>query len=292
MSIEAADRSKEVVERALNALGDIATLPQVTVKIINIVENPKSTARDLHEVIKTDPALSAKLLKVVNSAFYGLPGQVANIDRAIVLLGLAAVKNIAVAASISRFFKGKTVSPNFSPTDLWRHSVAVGVAARNIARVSKKHGIPDELFVAGLIHDLGILVERQAFPDQFNDVVERAAATGDNFLTCEREIIGADHQAFGNGLTTKWKFPKHLRAAVGFHHNPEALSEELLPFGTVIYAADILCCEANLGFSLSARNGVVNEATLEVLGISAADLDKVRAELPEALAEAEKVLAS
>ncbi|MFQ5494669.1 MAG: HDOD domain-containing protein, partial [Phycisphaerae bacterium] len=107
MTIDTTDKAQVVVDKAIASIGDLATLPEVTIKIIEIVEDPKSTARDLHEVIKNDPALSVKILKVVNSAFYGLPGQVASVDRAIILLGLSAVKNIAIAASIARLFKGK-----------------------------------------------------------------------------------------------------------------------------------------------------------------------------------------
>ena len=94
----------QVIKVALSKIGDIATLPEVTTRIITVVDDPKSTARDLHNIIKNDPALASKILKVVNSAFYGLPGQVSEIDRAIVLLGLSAVKNIAISASISRLF--------------------------------------------------------------------------------------------------------------------------------------------------------------------------------------------
>ncbi len=90
MSVEAAD-TKSLVEKAVSSIGDIATLPEITIRIIEIVEDAKSTARDLHGIIKNDPALSVKVLKVVNSAFYGLPGQVASVDRAIILLGLSAV---------------------------------------------------------------------------------------------------------------------------------------------------------------------------------------------------------
>src|SRR5262245_339776 len=97
-----------IVDSAISKIGEIATLPEVTVKIIRIVEDPKTTARDLHDVIKHDPALSAKILKVVNSAFYGLPGQIASVDRAIVLLGLSAIKNISIAMSMARMFRAGT----------------------------------------------------------------------------------------------------------------------------------------------------------------------------------------
>ncbi len=291
MAVETADKSKAIVAKALSSLGEIATLPEITVKIIEIVENPRSTARDLHEVIKHDPALSVKVLKVVNSAFYGLPGQIASIDRAIILLGLSAVKNIAIAASIARLFKGGRISEEFSAADLWRHSLAVGVACRAIAQRTHYPVQPDEVFVAGLIHDMGILVERQAFPEQLTEVITRYSAGEGEFLDLERKVIGADHQAFGAGLTTKWKFPRHLRAAAGFHHNPLSLSPELQKIGHLVQTADVLCCQEKLGFYHTAEKGVITDEMLEDIGITRDQLEETRAELPDDLSDAEATLA-
>jgi putative nucleotidyltransferase with HDIG domain len=292
MATETVDNTKAIVEKGLASVGDIATLPEVTVKIIEIVEDPKSTARDLHDVIKNDPALSVKVLKVVNSAFYGLPGQVASVDRAIILLGLSAVKNIAIAASIARLFKGKRISERFSAADLWRHSTAVAVAARSIAKCSPHPVMADEIFVAGLIHDIGTLIERQTAPDQFAEVINRCSTDDVDFLACEREVIGADHQAFGVGLTTKWKFPRHLRAAVGFHHNPEALSVELQNLANLIRLADVLCCQEKMGFYLTAQNDVITDEMLDALSITPEQIEEVRAALPKQLVEAEVTLSA
>ncbi len=287
MAVSTADNVKAIVDKAMGAIGDLATLPEVTIKIIEIVEDPKSTARDLHAVIKNDPALSVKVLKVVNSAFYGLPGQVASVDRAIILLGLSAVKNISIAASIARLFKGKRISDQFSAADLWRHSVAVAVAARALAKCSPHPVMSDEVFVAGLIHDIGTLVERQSFPDQFTEVIERCSDGDGDFLESEREIIGADHQAFGVGLTTKWKFPRHLRAAVGFHHNPDALSVELRNMAVVIQLADVLCCQEQIGFHLTARNREITEEMLDTLSISHEQIEEIRSTLADQVADAD-----
>lgn len=291
MSVEAADATKAIVNKALSSIGDIATLPEVTIRIIEIVEEPRSTARDLHEVIKGDPALSVKVLKVVNSAFYGLPGQVASVDRAIILLGLSAVKNLAIAASIARLFKGKRISEQFSASDLWRHSVAVAVAARDLAKASPHPVLQDEIFVAGMIHDIGTMVERQAYPDEFAEAINRCLSTGDSFLECERQIIGADHQAFGVGLTTKWKFPRHLRAAVGFHHNPEHLSVELRNLAMLIHLADVIACKDEYGFYLSARHEEVSDEAIDLLGLTHDQIATIRAELPEKVNEAASSLA-
>lgn len=291
MPQETTDNTKAIVDKSLAAVGEIATLPEVTIKIIEIVEDPKSTARDLHGVIKNDPALSVKVLKVVNSAFYGLPGQVASVDRAIILLGLSAVKNIAIAASIARLFKGKRISEEFSAADLWRHSVAVAVTARTIAKVSPHPVLTDEVFVGGLIHDIGMLVERQVFADEFTEVITQCSSMDIDFLECERTVIGADHQAFGVGLTTKWKFPRHLRAAVGFHHNPESLSAELRNMATLLQIADVVCCQEQYGFYLSAQYGGITEEMLDVVAVSEAQLNEVRESLPQHLADAEATLA-
>jgi len=291
MSVEAVDK-KSLVDKAVASIGDIATLPEITIRIIELVEDPKSTARDLHEIIKNDPALSVKVLKVVNSAFYGLPGQVASVDRAIILLGLSAVKNIAIAASIARLFKGRRISERFSASDLWKHSVAVAVVAHDIAKALPHPVMPDEVFVAGLIHDIGTMVERQAYPDEFAEVITRCSAGEATLIECEQQVIGADHQAFGVGLTTKWKFPRHLRAAVGFHHNPEALSVELRNIATLIRVADVICCQEQVGFYLSAQNDVLTEEMFDLLHVTSAQIESIRTALHDKLDDAEATLAT
>lgn len=292
MPVQTAAAGNTVVTKALASIGDIATLPEVTVKIIEIVEDPNSTAKELHLVIKTDPALSAKVLKVVNSAFYGLPGQIASVDRAIILLGMSAVKNISVAASIARLFKGGKMSEQFGAKDLWSHSVAVGVAARLITKASGQQAGWDEVFLAGLIHDIGILVERQAHPDQLAEVINRCAAGEGSFQELETKIIGAEHQEFGDALTTKWKFPRHLRAVVGCHHDPGRLSPELQKLGYTIYMADVLCCQERIGFYLTSENVEISDEDLAQAHISRDQLEEIRATLADEVETTQQVLVS
>src|SRR5437016_10740336 len=127
-------------------VSSIATLPEITAKIIATVEDPKSTPAHLHKIVAHDPALVTRILKVVNSAFYGLPGQIASIERAIVLLGLNAIKNIAVAASLGQLFRGVKLCEGFSARDLWLHCVGVGVAARDLAKAMHMP-LADEAFL-------------------------------------------------------------------------------------------------------------------------------------------------
>ena len=158
--------------KAMSRVTEVSSLPEVTVKIVQVVENPDASARDIHDIVRSDPALAAKILKVVNSAFYGLPAQIAGLDRAILMLGLSVVKNLALATSLSRLLKAERITQDFGPRDLWKHCIAVGVCARNLARVSKSDQI-DEAFVAGLVHDMGLIVSQQLFPAKLTETAER-----------------------------------------------------------------------------------------------------------------------
>lgn len=280
----------QVIKVALSKIGDIATLPEITMRIITVVDDPKSTARDLHNIIKNDPALASRILKVVNSAFYGLPGQVSEIDRAIVLLGLSAVKNIAISASISRLFTSERISDRFTARDIWKHSVAVGVATRQLCCHIGKRPFAEEAFLAGLIHDLGLLVERQAYPDGLAEVIRECTNSGRSLHELEQEIIGADHQALGSALAAKWKFPRVLQTVLGYHHKIDNLGPDhrLLPVMT--YIADTLCCHERYGFHLTAERQIVDDALLASVGVAEAQIEQLRAELPELVEAAEAML--
>src|SRR5690349_22760744 len=170
-----------LVQDAIKKVATIATLPEVTAKIVHTVEDPKSTAAQLHKIVSYDPALVSRIMKVVNSAFYGLPGQIGSIERAIVLLGLNAIKNIAVAASLGQLFKGAKLCDGFTAKDLWTHCIAVGVAARELAR-QMKLPVADEAFLAGMIHDVGILISLQSFPEQLRRVCDAAKHSDRSFI--------------------------------------------------------------------------------------------------------------
>src|SRR5262245_20409137 len=230
------DGRAAVVDTAIKGISHIATLPEITLKIIALVEDPSSTAQDLHKVIANDPALCSRILKVVNSVFYGLPRQIGSINRAIVLLGLNAVKNIAIAASLTKLFRGGDLCPKFSARDLWMHSMATAAGSKLICD-QLKLGLPDEAFLAGLIHDIGIMVEMQAARDKLVKVFDEMKFGSDglpttNMREIEAKLMGADHCAFGAGLCESWKFPKSFAQVAGHHHDPLAL-----PSGSRMLAA-------------------------------------------------------
>lgn len=266
---------------AVKRVTTIATLPEVTAKIIATVEDPKSSAQALHKIVSHDPALVTRILKVVNSAFYGLPGQIGSVERAIVMLGLNAVKNIAVAASLGQLFRGAKLCEGFTAKDLWRHCIAVGIATRDIAK-QMKLPMADEAFLAGMIHDMGILVSLQLWPEQLRHVCDRAkaaAGTTTTFCDLERDIIGTDHQQLGQALAETWKFPHSCQLVAGHHHNPAALGEQSRLLVALVYAADTICCQTKHGFNLTAINQRLDAAGMAGVAIDPAILERTASNL-------------
>jgi HD-like signal output (HDOD) protein len=274
--------------KAMGRLTEISSLPEITTKIIEVVEDPRATAHTMHEIVKNDPALASKILKVVNSAFYGLPSQIASLDRAIVMLGLSAVKNIALAASLAKLLKPGNLSDQFEARDLWRHCISVGVCGRMLTKAAHGHA-NDEAFVAGLVHDMGLLVEFQLFPDQLAQVVGKCQDTDLVFCDVETELIGANHQQFGAALSAKWKFPPTLRCVISHHHNPAILKPEFRRIATLVNIADTICCQQQHGFWLTGHLQQITEESLTLVGVTAEQVADLVDELPERIEEAEAV---
>ncbi len=280
-----------MIQSVIREISHIATLPEITLKIIKLVEDPDSTAKDLHNLITNDPALGARILKVVNSAFYGLPGQVGSINRAIVLLGLNAVKNIAIAASLAKLFKGGDICENFSAKDLWTHSISVAIASRMLS--DKAHlGLPDEAFLAGLIHDLGIIVEMQARRNELGEVFAKLTAENNtkSYREIEQEILGATHEQFGAALCRSWKFPSSFAYVTGYHHRPMDLPYEKRTLTSIVHIADILAKKLELGFTGDVECDNFNPEILEELKITHDMIDEIIEALPEAIEETKMMM--
>ncbi|MHC4219772.1 MAG: HDOD domain-containing protein [Planctomycetota bacterium] len=291
MGATSSEEQQAIVSSAIAEISHIATLPEITLKIIELVEDPSSTAQDLHKVISNDPALCSRILKVVNSAFYGLPRQIGSINRAIVLLGLNAVKNIAIAASLTKLFRGGELCSRFSAKDLWVHSIATAACAKLICD-EMKLGVSDEAFLAGLIHDIGIMVEVQAMRHELLQVFEEMTFDGDGAPTCdmqefERRILGADHQSFGSGLCDAWKFPKSFTYVTHHHHDPTQLPAANRMLTAIVYVADRLASEAGFGFRADLQSLDCDAGILADLNLTEEHLESVKENLPKAFEEIE-----
>lgn len=270
----------------IQEISHIATLPEVTLKIIEVVEDPNSSAQDLNKIITHDPALGARILKVVNSAFYGLPGQIGSINRAIVLLGLNAVKNIAIAASLAKLFRGGQICPQFDARELWNHSVCVACGTQLLSKAAGL-GLPDEAFLAGLIHDMGIMVEmqsRRAKLIETFDLLEKNPEM--HFRQAETQCVGATHEQFGAALCKSWKFPASFGFVTGFHHRPLELAKANRTLTSLVYIADVISKQTEHGFTRDVEVETASQDVLDDLQLTAGKVEEVKLLLPQAMEEA------
>ena len=280
-------QQEQIVKEAIGQINHIATLPEITLKIIELVEDPSSTAQDLHKLISIDPALCSRVLKVVNSSFYGLPGQIAAINRAIVMLGLNAVKNIAIAASLAKLFRGGQITPYFAARDLWDHSIGCATATKLLAE-KLGFGLTDEAFLAGLIHDIGMMVEMQYDRNKLIDVLDKVKPDSEglptgNMLEAEEEIFGVSHEVFGSALCERWKFPKTLTSVTRFHHTPEEAPEEHRTMVYLVHVGDRIAADHGCGFRLDLPDTKISPAAFDKLGLTPQKLDEIREEFPAML---------
>lgn len=265
------------INRVISRIRDLPTLPATVIRITQIVNNPKASARDLARIITDDQVLTARLLRLVNSSFYGFPQRISTVTGAIVLLGFDAIRNLLLSTSIFKLFKAGSRDLRFRLDAFWDHSVGCALGAKIVATHLRYEQV-EELFVAGLLHDIGKVLELLYLPQDFERVAERVEA--DNILIeeAEREIWGFGHAELGAALADAWRLPAKLVEVIGFHHTPDrALS---FPLETsIVHVADILCRALDLGSGGDHRMPRLNDRAWENLGLDVAELTTIIEEI-------------
>lgn len=202
----------------LEHVDDLPPLPAVAAKVMTVAEDAKASAGDLASVLAADQVLTAKLIKVSNSAFYGYARKVSTVREAIVVLGFKQVRQIAVGAAMMGGFKRNMFQGELFDLDLfWGHSMAVAVAAEALAKKTRVCK-PEDAFTAGILHDIGRLIIRKGRPDEFERAIRMASTGSVSLHAAEIRATGFAHDEVGRALAEQWKFPSHLTDAIEGHH--------------------------------------------------------------------------
>jgi len=225
----------------------IASIKNVVIQLISLINNPDASALDLRNLLELDPPLTAQVLKRANSAFYAPPRKINDIREAIIWIGFEQVKEIALSQKIFDFFKaGASFSSQYSGQALWKHSIATALFSKYIYRREfRQTGI--NVYTAGLLHDIGIVIENQFLPDRFKALVN---ATTDSkcLYELEEEYIGFYHTQIGFKLGLNWNFPVDLVQCIGHHHTPDDQTINDKKMVSTIYVADKLAHINNMGY--------------------------------------------
>lgn len=255
-------------------IGDLPSLPTVAARINAEIENEALTAKALGVIIAEDQSLASRLLRLANSAFYGMPRQIGTIDRAVMILGFDTVKNLALSVSIFSFFK-QGMSPAIDVNGLWNHSLGTAVCARTlVARANVK--LADNAFLLGIVHDIGKVILLSQCLTEMEQVCKMLRVEGRTQEEAETQVFGFTHQAIGALLLREWKFPELVVAGVKMHHNlPPEVKEFDQDTAHVIRAV----CVANqlakvlaFGVSTNATREAIPSVLWGYLGIGRQDL--------------------
>lgn len=227
----------EQIRNKVQSIIQLPALPSLAMEVVEMVDNPKTSASQLGRVISSDQALTGKVLKIANSPFYGFPKKISTVDFAIIILGFDALKEIVISISLISSLQKKG-DKYFSAKMFWDHSISSGVIARRLAR-DLGYRVSGEVFVGGLLHDMGISVLSRYFESEYKRIVEVARETELTFLEAEESILGVTHAQVGGWLAERWNLPDHLIEAVAKHHTPgeAALNTDLV---ALIHCADVL----------------------------------------------------
>lgn len=263
------------------------TLPMIVNKITELVNLPETSAWDIAAVVEKDPVLSGKLLRLVNSPFYGFPKKITTISRAVGIIGFDALRNLVFSTSVIRLFKSNG-SAAFQPVEFWKHSIGTALAAKELARRLGEKSI-EEFFVGGLIHDIGKLVHNEYFEEGFRRAGELAAQRDLLLRDAEREVLQFTHDQTGGLLLTQWNLPPTLIAMVTFHHRPSEARAYQREAG-VVHLADILCRAKGLGSGGDKKIPLLDRPAWDRLGLTQAHIEQVMRRMEQDFEEATALL--
>ncbi len=234
--------AETLVKRLFARIGEISTLPVVALRIMDVAQNPKTGADDLLEAVRFDAALAMRIMRTVNSSYYALRNKVADLKLAITLLGFKEIRNLALTAYVAQLFKQSGVHGPYRRDQLWNHLVAVATVSRWIAQRCGRVP-PSEAYLAGLLHDLGLILIDQYLHKPFCQVVDTLAqaAPGTTLPQIETEILGFDHTQLGEYVSGQWNLPEHLIAAIRYHHSPLEYEGTHRAMVGVVSLADFFC---------------------------------------------------
>ncbi|MFT7235052.1 MAG: HD-like signal output (HDOD) protein [Methylophagaceae bacterium] len=227
----------------INKSLELVSPPTTYTQLDALIHDDSASADDISQVINADPALTTRLLRIVNSPYYGFPSQISTISRAIAIVGTSELAQLVLATSVINSFRG-IPEDLIKMTDFWRHSIACAITASIIAKKCKMQ-VPEQFFIAGLLQNIGSLVIYQTIPELAREAITSSLFGNETLYESERRLLSFDHTEVGEALAKKWRLPAALTEIIRYHHTPS--QTKLFPIETaIVHLADVMVTAAGI----------------------------------------------
>lgn len=265
----------KVLARKIQSL---PTLPRVVEKLMTMVESPDVSPKDVGKLISSDQVLGARVLRLVNSPFYGFPGRISSISHAIILLGFNVIKGVVLSASVFDLMERSMVG-------LWEHSLGCAIAA---GAISRKLGLaePEEISTAALLHDIGKVLVRVSLTADYDRIMEVVNTKRVSFREAELEVLNVDHAEIGQWLSREWNLPEKLSVPIVCHHDPDG-AVTFRDRVAVVHIADAVVRACGVGNGGDPWVGQISHKAWDSIGMEGVDLEKLMKRIMEELEEVE-----
>ena len=265
------------------SIKDVPALPHVVTRVMELSQDPNANAQDVSRVLEQDQSMTARVLRLANSAFYGFPRRISSVTDATIYLGFKTLQSILMAASVSSLMNREMSGYVMEAGGLWRHSQTVAFASRLLAKKAKFPYV-DLAYTAGLLHDIGKIVLDNYLKEEYAAVVKRVEAEDKTFVEVEQEILGIDHTEVGAKVAERWNLPAELCEAIYCHHAPEK-AEINKPLACIVHLADIITLTIGIGIGIGGLMNYFSAEAMQVLNLESEDLENIISQLSDFLAD-------
>lgn len=271
-------KMNELLLDKIQHVANLPTLPQIASHLIHVINDPLTSASDVAFIIGQDLSLSAKVLRLANSAFYGIPRSITNINNAVVILGIKVINTMVLSLTVFDLFpEDKKTKAVFDRKKFWLHSLSCGVISKFLAAKVKKLILfdPEEAFCAGLLHDIGKVVMEQYLHDDFQKALAISVEENCTLYEAEIKVFGFSHCEVAEWLTQSWSLPFDIQLPMIYHHTPQdALQcQEIV---LLCHLADIICYEVGMTIDPSFRAPELQPGAIETLKLTNEDVEEVK----------------
>ena len=253
-------------------------MPEAGTKMLSVLEEPDTEIYQIEEILRYDPGLTANILKLANSAYFGIPSKIGSVKQAVMVLGFKRLTQLVVASCVSAVMDKSVAGYDLPSGDLWRHSIAVSLAAEALVK-DKKKTVSQDVFTPALLHDVGKLV-LGTFVKEELEAIKSIAAKGVPFVVAENMILGTDHAEIGAKILTHWNFPKEVIHAVRWHHDPDSPKAVTIQMD-IVYLANLLCQTADTSDGTGGQSVELSPAVIERLGVQLDQFEEISVKIAQ-----------